>query len=43
MRSAWLLDSGASRHMTETHELFSSPTKRDSDVQWSLVMVPGMQ
>jgi hypothetical protein len=29
-RSAWFLDSGASRHMTEARELFSSLTEKDS-------------
>jgi hypothetical protein len=34
--SAWFLDSGASRHMIEAHELFSSVTERDSDVHVQL-------
>jgi hypothetical protein len=36
MRSSWFLDSGASRHMTEAHELFSSPTESDADLHVQL-------
>jgi hypothetical protein len=32
-RDAWYVDSGASRHMTSTQQLFSSLKKQDSRVQ----------
>jgi hypothetical protein len=32
MRSAWFLDNGASRHMIKAQDLFSSLTKRDSNI-----------
>jgi hypothetical protein len=35
-RSAWNLDSGASRHMTEAWDIFSILTKRDSNVHVDL-------
>ena len=35
-RSVWFLDNGASRHMTEARELFSSLTESDSDVHVEL-------
>jgi hypothetical protein len=34
--SAWYLDSGASRHMTEARELFSSLTKTNSRIHVEL-------
>jgi hypothetical protein len=41
-RSAWYLDSGASRHMTEALELFNIQ-RRTHGSMWSLVMMPSMQ
>jgi hypothetical protein len=35
-RSAWYLDSGASRHMTEARELFNSLTETDSGIHVEL-------
>jgi hypothetical protein len=35
-RSAWYLDSGASRHMMGTHELFTSWSETDSDLHVEL-------
>jgi hypothetical protein len=35
-RNAWYVDSGASRDMTSTRELFSSVTKQDSRVHVEL-------
>jgi hypothetical protein len=34
--SAWFMDSGASRHMTGTHELFTSWSETDSDLHVEL-------
>jgi hypothetical protein len=35
-RSAWFLDIGASRHMTEAREIFSSLMKSDADIHVQL-------
>jgi hypothetical protein len=35
-RSAWYLDNGASRHMTEARELFNSLTEKDSGIHVEL-------
>jgi hypothetical protein len=36
MRSMWLFDIGASRHMTKAHEIFSILTERDCDLHVQL-------